>query len=313
MTGPAPFAVALAGSVVASASIGLGPFGEIELSAQPLLAATVLIAAVDGFNPCSLWVLTVLLAMILHTRSRRRVAAVGLTFLTVTASIYGLFIAGVFSAFAVAGFSTPIRFGVAALALGFAAVNIKDYFAFGRGFSLSIPDRFKPSIYRGGRAARDDRPLPVVLAITVALAAGVAIIELPCTAGLPLVWTGLLSDAGVAGGDFAALLAVYLLVYLAIELVILTVAVVTLGALRIDEGRGRVLKLIGGAVMAAIAVVLIIDPTIMESLLGSVGVIGGALVLAAAVALLTPDPAEPDASAGRGQRRAGADRRARGE
>ncbi len=277
-----------------SASIGLGPFGEVELAGQPLIAATALIAFVDGFNPCSLWVLTVLLAMILHTRSRARVAAVGLTFLLVTATVYGVFIAGLFAAFAVAGFADPIRFAVAALAFAFAAVNIKDYFAFKQGVSLSIPDRFKPRIYRGGRSVREDKPLPVVLAITVALAAGVAIIELPCTAGLPLVWTGLVSEAGVDGAGFLALLAVYLLVYLAVEVTLLLVALVTLASVRLDEGRGRVLKLIGGAVMAAIAIVLVVDPSVMESFAGSLGVIGAALGVAAVVALVfPPDGREP--------------------
>ena len=287
-----------------SARVGLGPFGEVELAGQPLVAATALIAFVDGFNPCSLWVLTVLLAMILHTRSRARVAAVGLTFLLVTATIYGVFIAGLFAAFAVAGFADPIRFAVAALALAFAAVNIKDYFAFKQGVSLSIPDRFKPRIYRGGRSVREDKPLPVVLAITVALAAGVAIIELPCTAGLPLVWTGLVSEAGVDGAGFLGLLAVYLLVYLGVEVALLVAALVTLASVRLDEGRGRVLKLIGGAVMAAIAIVLVVDPSIMESFAGSFGVIGAALGVAAIIALVFPPegrararPQEPEDAA----------------
>ncbi|MGM0818342.1 MAG: thioredoxin [Actinomycetota bacterium] len=282
---PAPEA---AGGDGRSARVGLGPFGEVELAGQPLLAATALIALVDGFNPCSLWVLTVLLAMILHTRSRARVAAVGLTFLLVTATVYGVFIAGLFAAFAVAGFADPVRFAVAALALAFAAVNIKDYVAFKQGVSLTIPDRFKPRIYRGGRSVREDKPLPIVLAITVALAAGVALIELPCTAGLPLVWTGLVSDAGVDGAGFVGLLAVYLVVYLGIEIVLLLAALVTLASVRLDEARGRVLKLIGGAVMAAIAVVLIVDPSVMESFAGSLGVIGAALGVAAVVALVFP-------------------------
>lgn len=68
------------------AVIDLGPFGEIELVGRSMLAATVLIALVDGFNPCSLWVLTVLLAMLVGTRSRKRIALVGGTFLLVTAT-----------------------------------------------------------------------------------------------------------------------------------------------------------------------------------------------------------------------------------
>ena len=267
-------------------SLDLGPLGVVDVSAQPMVAATMMIAFVDGFNPCSLWVLTVLLAMILHTQSRLRIAAVGVTFLTVTAAIYGLFIAGLFAAFAVAGQLTRLHIAVAVLALGFAAVSIKDYFAYKQGLSFSIPDRFKPRIYRGGRAIRQDRPLPIVLAMTVALAAGVALIELPCTAGFPVIWSNLVTETGVSGAGFLGLLGVYLAIYLAVEVVILAGALVTMRATRLQEVHGRTLKLIGGAVMAALALVLLVDPSIMERLTGSFFVIGGALAVAGVVMLV---------------------------
>lgn len=271
---------------VAVTRLDLGPLGSVELSGQPMLAATMLIAFVDGFNPCSLWVLTVLLAMILGTRSRPRIAAVGLTFLTVTAAIYGLFIAGVFTVLAVMGHLEWIRPVIALLAFLFGAVNVKDYFAFKSGLSLSIPDRFKPSIYRGGRALRGERTLPALLGITVVLAAGVAIVELPCTAGFPVIWTGLVSEAGIEGVAFAALLSVYLLVYLSVEVAILAIAVLTLRPSRMQERHGRVLKLFGGMLMIALATVLLLDPTLMERLDGALLAVGGGLAAAGLILLL---------------------------
>ena len=268
----------------ARSRIDLGPFGTINVAEQPMTAATVLIAFVDGFNPCSLWVLTVLLAMILHTRSRTRIAAVGGVFLLVTAALYGLFIAGLFAAVTVAAHLGWIRVVVALFALVFAVVSIKDYFAFKQGLSFSIPDRFKPRIYRAGREVRrTDRPLPVVLGLTILFAAGVALIELPCTAGFPLVWTGLISEAGVAGTAFVGLLVTYLLVYLAVEIAIVLGALLTLRSTRLQERHGRTLKLVGGTVMGAVAVVLLVEPSAMEQLSGSLLVVGGALAAAALV------------------------------
>ncbi|TVR62650.1 MAG: thioredoxin, partial [Gemmatimonadales bacterium] len=238
--------------------------------------ATALIAFVDGFNPCSLWVLGVLLAMIMGTGSRRRIAAVGLTFLLVTATIYGAFIAGVFAAMTVLEQIGWIQVAVAILALGFGLINVKDFLAFKRGPSLTIPDRFKPRIYRGGRAIREERSLPATLAITVALAAGVALVELPCTAGFPVIWTTLVAEAGVQGAGFVSLLLLYVGVYLSVEIVILVGAVVTLKATRLQERQGRTLKLFGGMLMMALGVVLLVDPSLMESLTGSLAVVAGA-------------------------------------
>jgi cytochrome c biogenesis protein CcdA/thiol-disulfide isomerase/thioredoxin len=265
-------------------TLDLGPFGRLALGAQPMSIATVLIAFVDGFNPCSLWVLTVLLAMILGTGSRARVVAVGLTFLLVTAAVYGAFIVGVFAALEVATHMGWIRVAVALLALAFGAVNVKEFLAPNLGPSLTIPDRFKPTIYRGGRAIREDRPLPVTLAITAGMAGGVALIELPCTAGFPVLWTTLLAEAGVAAPAFAGLLLLYLLVYLSVEIALLAGAVVTLRATRLQEEHGRTLKLFGGMVMIALAGVLLVDPAIMEALAGSLAVVG--LAVAASVVLL---------------------------
>ena len=265
--------------------IDLGAFGHMEMGDRTMGTATLLIAFIDGFNPCSLWVLTVLLAMILGTRSRIRSAAVGLTFLLVTAAVYGAFIAGLFAALELTAHLGWIRVAVAGLALAFGAVNVKDFFASSRGPSLTIPARFKPGIYRGGRALRKDRPLPVTLGLTVGIAGGVALVELPCTAGFPVLWTTLLSEAGVAGAAFGGLLALYLLVYLSVEIALLTGAVVTLKATRLQEEHGEVLKLFGGTVMIALAVILLVDPTIMEQLAGSLVVIGIALA-AATLALL---------------------------
>ena len=264
--------------------LDLGPLGRIDLAGESMLFATLLIAFVDGFNPCSIWVLSVLLAMILGSGSRARTAAVGGTFLLVTASLYGLFITGLFAALSVARHLAGIQLVVALFALVFGAVNVKDYFALHRGISFSIPERFKPRIYRGSREVRRERPLPMTLLVTVVLAGGVALVELPCTAGFPVVWSSLLAEAGVEGAAFAGLLAVYLLVYLMIEIAILTVAIVTLNISRMQESHGRKLKLIGGMVMLALGGVMLVAPALMESLTGSLAVIG--LALAGALGIM---------------------------
>jgi hypothetical protein len=262
--------------------------GTVDTEAMGLLPATGLIAFVDGFNPCSLWVLSVLLAMLLRTGSRRRIAIVGGAFLTTTAAVYGLFIAGVFSAMSYVGYLDGIRWAVALLALTFAAVNIKDYFAFKRGFSFTIPDRFKPRIYRGGRSLLDpERSLPAVTGAAVLMALGIALVELPCTAGFPVVWSGLLADAGVGGAEFGGLLSVYLLIYLLDEIALFAAVVVTLRVTRFQEHHGQVLKLVGGMVMLALGVVMLVRPAIMNGLAGTLAVFVAAAALTVLVHLVT--------------------------
>jgi cytochrome c biogenesis protein CcdA len=284
---PAPNEAADTGGESA-ATISVPFLGPVDADAMGLLPATALIAFVDGFNPCSLWVLSVLLAMLLRTGSRGRIAAVGGAFLVTTALVYGLFIAGVFSAMSYVGYLTGIRWAVALLALTFAAVNIKDYFAFKKGFSFTIPDRFKPRIYRGGRGLLDEnRSLLAVTGAAVVMALGIALVELPCTAGFPVVWSGLLTDAGVGGAEFGGLLAVYLGIYLLDEVVLFAAVVVTLRIARFQEHHGQLLKLVGGMVMLALGVVMLIQPAVMNSIGGTVLVFLAASGATAVVHLVT--------------------------
>ncbi len=268
-------------------TIHLPVLGEVELAERSSVGVTALIAFVDGFNPCSLWVLTVLLAMVLNAgASRGRVAAVGVTFLTVTGLIYGAFIVGLFTVLGFIEQLGAIRAAVAVVALVVGLVNIKDFFAYKRGLSFTIPDRYKPRIYRGGRAIRDQRrSLLSVLATTVVLATGVALIELPCTAGFPVIWTGTLRSMGIEGGaPFTALLLLYLLIYVGLELVLFGVVVVTLRMTQFEERHGRALKLVGGSLMVALGVVMVAAPQLLDDLGGLLAVTLGAVALAALLA-----------------------------
>ncbi|MFP4512280.1 MAG: thioredoxin [Acidimicrobiales bacterium] len=264
--------------------------GDMDLSGRSTLLATVLIALVDGFNPCSLWVLTVLLALVLHTGSRRRVVAVGGTFLVITTLIYGLFIVGVYSTLGLVSAMDGIRLVVAAFALTFGLVSIKDFLWFKKGPSLTISDEHKPGIYRRVRGlARPGMGLPAALAGTVVLAGGIALIELPCTAGFPVIWSDLMRSADVSGAGFGSLLGVYLSIYLLDELVVFAAAVFTMRATKLQERHGRALKLVGGMVMVVIAVAIVFVPDAMESIGGVLAVFG--VAVAASVALATAERA----------------------
>jgi len=246
--------------------IDLPIFGQVDAGSQSLAVSTLLIAMVDGVNPCSLWVLSVLLALTLRTGSRRAIAIIGLVFIFVTALVYALFIAGLFSIFSVVSFAPWVRILVALVAAGFAAINIKDYFWFKKGVSLSIPEASKPGIYqRMRRVLVVADSMPALVAATAALAAGVSFVELACTAGFPVLWTNIVAAKGVTPTIFALLLGLYMLVYQFDELVIFGGVVVTMRATKLQEKHGRLLKLIGGMLMLSLAIVMLINPSVMNN------------------------------------------------
>jgi thiol-disulfide isomerase/thioredoxin len=258
-------------------------FGTINLENQSLLVSTLLISFVDGVNPCSIWVLTMLMALTVHTGSRRKIFVVGFVFLSITAAVYAIFIVGLFSIFTVVSFVGWVQVVVALIALVFGLINIKDYFWYKEGVSLTISEKAKPGLFeKMRRVVSASNSLPALIGATVVLAGGVSLVEFSCTAGFPVLWTNLLTSQKVEPLTFGLLLLVYMLIYQLDELVIFFTVVFTLRASRLEEKQGRILKLVGGTLMVALAAVMVVNPTLMNSLANSLLVFaaaGGAALL----------------------------------
>jgi len=260
--------------------------GGVDVGDRSLVAATVLIGFVDGVNPCSLWVLSMLLALVLHTGSRRRVFAVGTMFLFVTSALYGLYMAGAYSALDYAGEANWVRLAVAAVAGVFGVLHIKEFFTH-RGVSLTISDSHKPKMYQRMRGlARADRSLPAALGGTALLAVGVSVVETPCTAGLPLLWTDLLAQRDVTTGGAVLLFLLYISVFLLDEVILFGAAVVTLRATRLQERHGRVLQLVSGTLMLTLASVMLFAPSLLETISGTIVVFATAAAVAGTVVVV---------------------------
>ena len=263
------------------------PFvGSVDVGSGSLIGSTALIALVDGVNPCSLWVLSMLMALVVHSGSRRRVFAVGGVFLLITSLLYGLYMIGAYSALSVIGQRTWIRVAVALVAGVFGVLHIKEHWTT-KGPSVTIGSEHKPGLFAKMRRLADmDRSLPATLGGTAVLAVGVSLLETPCTAGLPLLWTNLIADRGVPTSGAVALFLLYLLIFLVDELVIFGAAVFTLRAAKMQEHHGRALQLIGGTLMLTLAVAMVAAPAALESIGGTAivfGIAGGVTAVVLAV------------------------------
>lgn len=267
--------------------IHLPIFGEIKVEELSLPVLTGLIGFVDGFNPCSLWLITFLLSIVIYTGSRKKVLAVGLTFLLVTATVYGLFILGVFTIFSYITHLFWIQLIVGLFALTFAIVNIKDFFWYKKGISFTIPDKFKPRIIKNIRGVMTHDNTLIMMGATAVMAIGVALMELPCTAGFPVIWTGIVAGRGIQTmtGAFIGLLLIYLLVYLLVEIGIFGSMVATMRKTKLEEKHGRTLKLLGGMLMLFLAITIIFKPELLENITSTLYLFGGAIIATVFISL----------------------------
>jgi cytochrome c biogenesis protein CcdA len=247
------------------------PFGVvISLVDSPILLTTVVIAFLDGFNPCSFFVLTFLLAIIIHSASRKRIFVVGITFLLVTSMVYGLFILGALNIMLFAAQLFWIRNVVAAVVIVLGVFAIKDYYLFKEGISLSISENYKSKYYQQVRKVFYTKSIMPMITATAVMAMGIALVELPCTAGFPFIWTSIIAGLKLPLPRYILLFIIYLAVYLSIELVIFLFALIRMRSIKITEERGRLLKLIAGCLMLVLGLILMLRPEYMENLVGMI-------------------------------------------
>ena len=162
--------------------------------------------------------------------------------------------------FMLIGFARPAQILLGIMALLIGVINIKDFFAFHKGVSLSIPESAKPGIYRRVRGIVQAEHLWAALAGAVVLAVVVNIVELLCTAGLPAMYTAILKMQELPTWANYAYLGLYIVAYMLDDSLMVGIVVVTLGRRKLQERGGRWLKLISGLVIGALGLVMIFKP-----------------------------------------------------
>ncbi|WP_437841579.1 NrdH-redoxin [Sorangium sp. So ce1153] len=234
--------------------------GRLDARDLGLPAFTILLGLVDGFNPCATWVLLFLLSFLATLRSRAKMLLIAGVFVLVSGLAYFAFMAAWLNFFLLVGASRAVQLALGAIAVLAGSIHIKDFFAWKRGVSLSIPESVKPGIYARMRGVVRAESLPSALAAAVVLAVMVNVVELLCTAGLPALYTQLLAEERFPAWKHYAYLGLYNVAYMADDMVMVGVAVATLSRRKLREKEGRWLKLLSGAIMVLLGLLLLLKP-----------------------------------------------------
>ena len=245
------------------APINIPFLGSIDPKTVSLPLLTAVVGLLDGFNACAMFVLLVLLGILIRMGSRKRMALVAGTFVFVSGFVYFLFMSAWLNLFEYIG-SVAIAFtivGIIAVVVGI--VNIKDFFFFKKGPSLSIPERFKPGIFGKMREIVEHESVLIMLGAAVVLAISVNFVEFLCTFGLPMVYTKVLAEQQLPPLAKYGYLALYQVFYMLDDGIMVAVAVITLSSRKMTERYGRALKLICGLMMLVLGIVLILNPGLM--------------------------------------------------
>jgi hypothetical protein len=261
--------------------------GSLDASGMSLPVMTLVIAGMDSFNPCAFFVLFSLLGLLIHARSRQKMLLIGGIFVFFSGFVYFLFMAAWLNLFLVMGqveIMTTIAGSVAVL---IAAINIKDFFIFKKGVSLTIPDSAKPKLFDRMRRLMKSTSLASIIIGTTVLAVAANAYELLCTAGFPMVFTRILTLNNLLNTSYYLYLVLYNLIYVIPLAIIVVIFTITLGKKNLTEWQGRVMKLISGTMMLGLGGALILDPSILSNAFISLLILAGALAISVVIALVT--------------------------
>jgi len=235
-------------------------FGELRVRDLGLPLFTVAIGLLDGFNPCSMWVLLFMLSLLASFANRMKMLLIAGTFVAVEGLSYFAFMAAWLNLFMFIGISRITELILGSIGVLAGTVNIKDFWAFRRGISLDIPDAAKPRLYERIRRILQAENMTAALAGTVLFAVLVQAVELLCTAGLPALYTRILTLQQLDRLVYYGYLALYNVAYMLDDVIVLAIGVITISRYRLQEREGRWLKLISGMVMAGLGIVLLLKP-----------------------------------------------------
>jgi len=163
---------------------------------QLTLGIIIAAALADSINPCVFGVLIFLLAYMTKVfKNTTRMLFAGLIYITAVYVTYFLIGMGIFTLAYTAGFAKPFYWFAASVAIVAGLFEIKDYFWYGKGFSLQMIPGAAERIKKYSDAMEKMETVHPMLSLLVAAFLGIFVVfvELPCTGAPYLAILGMLS------------------------------------------------------------------------------------------------------------------------
>ncbi len=239
----------------------LGPIKTRDLS-LPML--TVVLAGVDGFNPCAMWVLVFLIGLLLGLEDQRRMWLLGGAFLAATAVMYFAVMAAWLNLVLVLGAVVWLRLAIGALAVGVGIYFLREYWTKPEAVCKVVnPGRRRKMMDAFRSTVQQDRLVWAVLGMVV-LAVGVNLIELLCSAGVPAVYTQILTFNDLPQATYYLYISLYVAVFMLDDIAIFATAMFALRVSGLTGTYARYSHLIGGVVLVAIGAIMLLRPELLS-------------------------------------------------
>ncbi len=236
--------------------------GKIDAKKVSLPLLAVVIGAVDGFNPCAMWILLFLISMLLGMHDRKKMIILGLAFIFTSGLVYLLFMLSFLNIATFINNISILRLIISILALLFGLININSYFkSLKKDTGCEVVDQTKRKkiVTRIKNIVNNNKFILSLIGI-ILLAASVNLIELLCSLGLPVIFTEILSLNNLSKIEKGTYILIYILFFLIDDIIIFLIAVFSSKVTAISNKYTKYSHLIGGLIMIIIGILMLVKP-----------------------------------------------------
>lgn len=237
--------------------------GQLDIKSLSLPVLTLVIALLDGFNPCAMWVLLFLISLLLGMKDRKRMWILGTVFIISSGLVYFLFLSAWLNLFLFLGFVFWIRVLIGLVAIGAGGYYLWDYWTNKSGACRVMGSPKRQRVFEKLKAVTGKEQLWLAVLGMIFLAFAVNLVELVCSAGLPAVYTQVLSLANLPTWQYYLYLLFYILIFMLDDLVVFFAAMITLKITGLSTKYSRLSHLVGGILILVIGFLLIFKPEIL--------------------------------------------------
>lgn len=244
----------------ASTLINLPLLGVIDVQAWSLPLLTIAIGALDGFNPCAMWVLIFLISLLLGMEDRKKMWILGAAFILTSSFIYFLFLAAWLNFFLFIGFISYVRIAIGLVAIGSGIYHLREWYVNKSGLCKVTNQAQKKKIMDRLKRVSEQKIFLLALGGIISVALAVNMVELVCSAGLPAVYAQVLSISNLTTWEYYAYLVLYIVFFMLDDMIVFAVAMITLRSAGLSGKYSRWSSLIGGVVIFILGILLIFKP-----------------------------------------------------
>lgn len=244
-------------------TVNLPFLGSIDALDFSLPVITIIMGVLDGFNPCAMWVLLFLISLLLGFKDRKKMWILGLVFIFASALCYFLFMAAWLNLILFIGFIAVVRVIIGIVALAGGAYSVRKGLKNKDGGCEVTSAKERRIVFEKLRQIASKNNLFIAIGGMILLAFAVNLVELVCSAGLPAVFTQVLTMSNLEVWQYHGYILLYIFFFMLDDIIVFAVAMITLRMTGISTKYSRYSSIIGGLLMLIIGLMLVFKPELL--------------------------------------------------